>query len=139
MFRIFRQRLDVANVMLICDHLEPAGWFPRPQVRLEVLDWYVAGQFNINNNTVQLNPEACENLHKVAAHEVRHWWQHHAGWLAWDGEWVWWQGERRLLGSEVDYLVRHGTEEEYFRLPWERDAEDFANEYMRHLAKTLAA
>ena len=136
---LFGQRIDTAEVMAMCDYLDPAGWLPRPQVTLENLGTSTAGLFDLDSNTIRLNPLAGDDIRKVAAHEARHWWQYHVGWLDYDGTHVWWQWERHLPGYEIHRLVRFGTAEEYFNLPWERDAEDFANEYLGHLAKTLAA
>lgn len=134
---------DVKQIVLdICDYLDPAGWYPRPEVAVLSQEYtqYADGQYSYTRNTVCYCPRlADDRLWHVLAHETRHWWQFHVGWLDTQSGEVWWQGWRCMSVGEVQMLVAWGNGAAYNCLPWERDAEDFANEYMGHLAKTLAA
>lgn len=129
---------DVAD---ICDYLDPAIWYPRPTAAVGLDLTGATGHYTTERNHIFISLMVSQDTYMdVLAHEVRHWWQYHAKWLCiCPDNWVWWQGERHTQYSVVKLLATTGSVEDYYRLPWERDAEDFANEYRGHLAKTLAA
>jgi hypothetical protein len=59
------------------------------------------------------------------AHELRHVWQDHVGWMRRDAGGIYWHGQLVCTQSEEDVIYRK-DKTAYHNLPWELDAELYA-------------